>query len=116
MSIYHQQFILHGYRFSFDQYVEHIQDTEFDERYNPYNRILQKGDIVLLADGQAGNYCFLGAIQFVSGKSQMIQPINPPQKIESPDPQAALGLGQVVEKCPIELPNEYQPYVLTHTT
>lgn len=115
MSIRYQNFIIYGYKISYKKYSNDIKGTKFEKEYNEYNQKLDKDNLVVVADGMGGEYCYIGIIQYASDKQQVMSPI--PSKSINPklteDKKSKLDI--LNKKCPIKLEN-CNHYIFTHTT
>lgn len=68
MSIHHQTIILYGWDIGYEEYRELDWDDPLREEYGWRDR--QVGDVALIGDGLAGEYCYLGQVLRVSNSTK----------------------------------------------
>lgn len=112
MSVHHKHFILYGYRIDYDIATDLRQETL--DNYDHRNKT--EGDAAIITDGRAGEYAFLGIIQYESQDSRDGFPRIPVTTPEQPTTEQSIELGETLSD--LKLNTEVSAprhYIFTHT-
>jgi len=118
MSVYHQTTVVYGWEIGWDQYTEYDDGLDNELRQELGWRNQSVGDVVIVADGRSGEYCYLGIVVAATNSTR-----DGPQHFddavelsESPDSGKMMELGRVQAKFGLVLEDDPQHHVFTHVT
>lgn len=115
MPTKYQQFVIYGYKIPVSKYKSTLRGSTFQNQYAPINRDISEDDVILLADVRNGEYCLLGSIQYMTERSDLIDEINPPYRVDEPTEEQKHNLENAVEQSPLDLSTqEPSVFIITH--
>lgn len=107
MGVNYNHIILYGFRFPYDEY-EH-------QKFEDYRlRDSTEGDIVAIGDGRAGEYLFVGVLQFCSDDGRHGRASIPVTEPTEPTTKQATTLGQTLVELELSTDEDPTHYVFTH--